>query len=36
MVKEHGAYSRDLFFREFTPEKNAQKLVFALQKWMRV
>jgi glycosyltransferase involved in cell wall biosynthesis len=36
MVKEHGAYSRDLFFREFTPEKNAQKLVFALQKWLRV
>ena len=30
LMKEHGRYSRELFFREFTPERNAERLIQAI------
>ncbi|MCB9721658.1 MAG: glycosyltransferase family 4 protein [Candidatus Omnitrophica bacterium] len=33
ITREQGRYSKELFFREFTPERNAQRLVKALNEW---
>jgi glycosyltransferase involved in cell wall biosynthesis len=34
LLEKHGKVSRMLFSRELTPEKNAERLVSALTKWM--
>ncbi|MDD2540716.1 MAG: glycosyltransferase [Desulfuromonadaceae bacterium] len=33
-IKEHGRCSQNLFFQEFTPDRNAERLVTALNGWM--
>lgn len=33
LIDQHGMASKELFYREFTPEKNTERLVLALDKW---
>jgi glycosyltransferase involved in cell wall biosynthesis len=35
LVGEHGCYSKDLFFREFTPERNAERLIQGISSFTR-
>lgn len=33
LIQEHGGYSSELFLREFSPDRNAERLVTAISHW---